>query len=54
MRIGICAHFRPPFPKKAKKKDRISDLFLLADKTNDAGGVDRARTYDLHDVNVAL
>ena len=38
-----------------KRKTASSEAVpLLADKTNCTGGVDRARTYDLHDVNVAL
>ena len=37
-----------------KKRSDFSDLPLPGDKSGDAGGVDRARTYDLHDVNVAL
>ena len=44
--------YRPP--KKHKKTTGHSDRFVLADKTNCTGGVYRARTYDLHDVNVAL
>ena len=37
-----------------KKRPEFSDLPLPGDRSGDAGGVDRARTYDLHDVNVAL
>ena len=41
-------------PNGHKKRSEFSDLPLPGDKSGDAGGVDRARTYDLHDVNVAL
>lgn len=40
--------------KRTQKRSVIHRSSLLADKTNDAGGVERARTFDLHDVNVAL
>ena len=44
--------YRPP--KIHKKRPDISDRLVPGDKTGCTGGVYRARTYDLHDVNVAL
>ena len=42
-------------PKEAiKKRPENSDRLVSGDKTDCTGGVYRARTYDLHDVNVAL
>ena len=52
---SLPPHSRPIALRTSnKKRSEFSDPSLLADKTNCTGGVDRARTYDLHDVNVAL
>ena len=53
MRDPRVIQTKPP-RKDTKKRPDNSDRLVSGDKSDCTGGVDRARTYDLHDVNVAL
>ena len=51
MRVPRVIQTKTPPEEAIKKRPDISDRLVSGEKSDCTGGVYRARTYDLHDVN---